>query len=125
MSENQQEQTTPSAEQQPTQQPAPVVPEQPATEPTPPFAGGNGEQVAPGQQPATGPELPVSDETTDAGNGADDQPTAAEEAAAVDVTEPAPPENPHAGGEGEGSAGFGVTEKFIHDEPADDAGTEQ
>jgi hypothetical protein len=126
MSEQQQpqnsgeQQVTPSSEQQPVQQPAPVSPEQPATEPAP-----TGEQVG-GFEPAQpgDTELPAGDpnETTDAGDGAGDQPTPAEVEQVGDVSEPAPPENEHASGDQPGSAGLGVSGKFVHDEP--DAGAE-
>jgi hypothetical protein len=107
------EQNVPSAEQQPIQQPGPTTqPEQPrltqetVREPAPDPAelpnDAPAEQVPPASDPA---------ETTDAGDGAGDHPDADEQAAAGDVTEGQPEQHP-------ASAGFGVTDKFVHDDEA-------
>ncbi len=104
MSEHESE--APSAEQ-PIEQPAPVAPEQPQHEPD--LEAEAIDRAAP------------DDETTDAGDGAGDQPDERELQLIEDdgdVTGDRPEQHP-------ASAGFGVTAKFVHDELPEQPDDEQ
>lgn len=121
MSEQQNEQIAGSAEQ-PVQQPEHTQPEQVAPAVEQPYS----QPANPAADDAT-PAPDVADsgaaDTTDQGDGAGDQPTDDEQAAAGDVSEPAPG-NVHVEDGEPGSAGLGVTGKFVTDPDAQDAGVE-